>query len=82
MKVTLIGIEKQDYILDNGYSFKGFKLHCADLETIKDGLVGNQICNLKIPDGSPFDKVPLEIGTNYIVYFNQKGRLDYFKQDK
>lgn len=82
MKIQLVGIQKQDYKLDNGYSFKGVKLHCVDLDSSDSNLVGNVVVNLKIADSSPFSDVPLNVGANYVAYFNQKGGLDYFKQDK
>lgn len=77
MKIKIVGIQPQDYKLDNGYAFKGVKVHAIDLETLPNGQVGNQVINsIKIPEGSPLSQVPLEIGKTYTVYFTQKGQLD------
>lgn len=79
MKIKVVGIENQDYKMDNGYEFKGRKLHCLDLETERQGLIGNKITNIKIADNSPLANEPLEVGKDYIVYFTQKGSLDFIR---
>lgn len=33
MKVRIVGIQSQDYKLDNGYEFKGNKIHALDLDS-------------------------------------------------
>ena len=77
MKIKLIGIQEQDYTLENGYSFKGKKLHAVDLDTIPAGQIGNQVINnIKIAEDSQLAAVPLEVGNTYTVYFNQYGKLD------
>ena len=77
MKIKLVGIQPQDYKLDNGYSFKGNKLHAIDLDTVPTGQIGNQVINsIKIAEDSPLYSVPLEIGKTYTVYFTQKGQID------
>ena len=77
MKIKLIGIQEQDYTLENGYSFKGKKLHAVDLDTLPSGQIGNQVINnIKIAEDSPLSAVPLEVGKTYTVYFNQYGKLD------
>lgn len=77
MKIKLIGIQEQDYTLENGYSFKGKKLHAVDLDTLPAGQIGNQVINnIKIAEDSPLAAVPLEVGNTYTVYFNQYGKLD------
>lgn len=43
MKIRIVGVVPQDYTLDNGYSFKGQKVHCVDLETQVDGQLGYQL---------------------------------------
>lgn len=77
MVVKIVGIQNQDYKLDNGYAFKGKKLHVIDCESVPNGLEGNLVTTLKIADDSPMANVPVEIGKRYTVYFNQKGGLDY-----
>ncbi len=77
MKVKIVGIENQDYKLDSGYSFKGKKIHCIDLESQKNGLSGNLTTVFKIADDSPLAVVPIVIGAEYTCFFNQKGALDY-----
>ena len=77
MKIKVIGIEQQDYKLDNGYQFKGKKVHFKDMETQKTGLTGNLTGTLKIPDDSPLAVIPIEIDHEYTCFFNQKGALDY-----
>ncbi len=77
MTIKVVGIENQDYKLDNGYAFKGKKIHCVDLDSEKKGLVGNLTTVFKIADDSPLAVIPIEIGGEYTVFFNQKGALDY-----
>lgn len=77
MKIKVVGIESQDYKLDNGYAFKGKKIHCIDLESEKHGLTGNLTTVIKISDDSPLSKVPVDVGCEATVFFNQKGALDY-----
>lgn len=77
MKIKLVGIQTQDYKLDNGYKFKGKKLHAIDLDTVPEGQIGNQVINsIKISDDSPLAAVPLTVGETYTVYFTQKGQID------
>lgn len=77
MKIKVVGIESQDYKLDNGYAFKGKKIHCVELDSVKKGLVGNLTTVFKVADDSPLASTPIEIGNEYTVFFNQKGALDY-----
>lgn len=76
MKIKVVGIQVQDYKLDNGYTFKGRKLHAIDLSSETTGQVGNQVMNLKIADDCPLASVPIEIGNEYNVYFGPNGKLD------
>lgn len=82
MKVKIVGIQAQDYKLDSGYSFKGKKIHCIDLESKPDGLTGELVTNFKIADESPLSSIPLAVGHIYTAYFNQKGALDYLVENK
>lgn len=76
MKIKVVGIQVQDYTLDNGYKFKGKKIHALDLSSETVGQVGYQVTNLKISDDSALANVPIEIGCEYTVYFTNKGALD------
>ena len=80
MKVRIVGIQSQDYKLDNGYEFKGNKIHALDLESQPDGLSGNLTMTMKIPAVSPLAAVPLVVGKEYNVYFNQKGNVDFIAE--
>lgn len=76
MKIKVVGIQVQDYKLDNGYTFKGRKLHAIDLDSVTNGQIGNQVINLKIADDSVLAAVPVEVGETYTAYFTNKGTLD------
>lgn len=80
MKVRIVGIQSQDYKLDNGYEFKGNKIHALDLDSQPDGLSGNLTMTMKISATSPLAAVPLVVGAEYNVYFNQKGGVDYISE--
>lgn len=77
MKVRIVGVQNQDYKMDNGYEFKGRKLHCVDVDTERNDLTGNLTLTMKIPDDSHLGAIPIEVGGEYTVYFNQKGGVDY-----
>lgn len=81
MKFQVVGRIRQDYTLDNGYSFHGVKYYGIDLDQEKEGLQGKITTDLKVPDGSPMATVSMEVGNIYIVYFNQKGGVDYIRSD-
>lgn len=76
MQVKIVGIQTQDYTLDSGYSFKGEKIHAIDLETVANGQVGQQVTTFKIPSTKVIPCV-LEVGKEYVVYFTQKGAVDF-----
>ena len=76
MLMKVVGVQEQDYKMDNGYSFKGRKIHAVDLETKSNGLVGNVVTTFKIPSDSALSNVRIEIGSVYKCYFTQKGALD------
>ncbi|MFQ6724595.1 MAG: hypothetical protein ACLRFE_04635 [Clostridia bacterium] len=77
MRVKIVGISPQSYTLDNGYSFTGNKYHCIDLDTVTTGQIGNIVTNFKISNTSPLSAIPVEVGKEYNIYFNQKGSPDY-----
>ena len=80
MQIKLVGIQPQDYTLDSGYSFTGVKVHAIDLETKSDGQLGDQVMVFKIDSVSPLAAIPLTVGKQYNVYFNQKGKLDFISE--
>lgn len=82
MKVKVVGIVPQDYKLDNGYEFKGDKIHAIDLETAAPNQIGHQVMDFKIPADSPLASVPLQIGLEYNLYFNKKGKVDFLSEAK
>lgn len=82
MLVKIVGVQAQDYKLDNGYAFKGDKVHCIDLETTADGQNGNRVMDFKIPAGSPLASVPIQVGATYKLYFNHKKQADFLILDK
>lgn len=77
MEIKIVGIENQDYKMDNGYAFKGKKLHCIDEDTERPSLNGNVVTTIKIDDNSSLATVPVEVGNHYTAFFNQKGALAY-----
>lgn len=81
MRVKVVGIENQNYKLDSGYEFKGKKIHCIDLDTEKQTLDGNLTTVFKISDDSTLALVPIHVDSEYTVFFNQKGALDYISQN-
>ncbi len=81
MKIKIVGIEDQNYKLDNGYSFDGLKLHCLDVETKKDKLIGNVTTTIRVPRDFP-QATSLMVGMECSVYFNQKGQLDFLQPVK
>lgn len=76
MKVKIIGIERKFYDFD-GVKFDGNYIHCAKLEEPKEGLIGNVSVVIKIPDGHKCSSIPLSVGEKYIVYFDDKKKVDY-----
>ena len=80
MLVKIVGIQSQDYKLDSGYAFTGNKIHVIDMDSAPNGLDGNLVTNFKIPASSPLAAIPLKVGGEYTVYFNQKGVLDFIME--
>lgn len=81
MLVKIVGVQAQDYKLDNGYEFKGDKVHAIDLETVADGQLGHQVMDFKIPSAHHLASVPLEIGETYRLYFDKKGKVDMLMKE-
>jgi len=82
MKVKLLGILRQDYDLTNngGPKFNGHVLQCVTVGEEKEGLQGQLIKQIKIPDSDKCATVPLELGKMYTVYFDDKKKLDYLAE--
>lgn len=80
MKIRIVGIVPQDYTLDNGYSFKGQKVHCIDLESMVKGQIGCQVMDFKISGDHPLAEVPLVVNAEYNLFFNKKGQVDFLAQ--
>lgn len=79
MKVKIIGYQSQDYKLDNGFQFQGFKVHAEDLDSAPAGLTGHLTTTFRISSDSELAKVPLLVGEEYHIYFTQKGAVDFLK---
>lgn len=78
MKMQIVGKQRQDFKLDNGYEFHGVKLHCVDEESKPNGLEGYCVTTFSIPDDSELAQVPVKVGEHYTCFFDQKGKLAYF----
>lgn len=76
MLMQIVGVQPQDYTLDNGYSWKGLKVHAVDLESQTDGLYGNLTVTFKIGTNHPLYNTPIQIGKKYKCFFNLKKELD------
>ncbi len=75
MRIQVVGIEDQNYtIKDTGYHFDGLKLHCIDLQTVKDDKQdGCLVATYKMDRTSPLIDTP-EVGKVYDVFFDPKGK--------
>ena len=82
MKVKLVGFQRQDYDMSaqNGPKFNGHVLQCVTVGEDKDGLTGELVKQIKLPDGHPCAMIPLELGKQYTVYFDDKKHLDYLAE--
>lgn len=79
MKMKIVGIQRLDFKMDNGTEFKANKLHCVDLDSKPNGLLGgNVVTTFSIMDDSPLATIPVAVGKEYTVFFDQKGKLAYF----
>lgn len=79
MKITVLGVQRQDYKLDSGYEFHGVKVHSVDEDSAPVGLDGHLSMVFKLSDESPLISVPLIIGDQYNVFFTQNGQVDFLK---
>lgn len=79
MKMKIVGIQVMDFKLDNGYEFKGKKLHCIDLDSKPNGLLegGSIVTSFNISDDSELATIPVAVGKTYTTFFDQKGKLAY-----
>ena len=82
MLIKVVGIQSQDFTLDNGYHFSGKKYHAIDMETSVPGQDGNQVMTFKIPSDHKLAAVPVEVGKTYHMYCDQKGRPDFIQEYK
>ncbi len=81
MRVQIVGIEDQNYtIQETGYHFDGLKLHCIDLQTVKNEKQdGCLVATYKMDRESPLISTP-EVGKTYDVFFDPKGKkIEYMK---
>lgn len=82
MLMKIVGVQEQDYKLDNGYTFKGKKIHAIDLDTKIQDQMGNVVTTFKISAESPLYNRPIYIDSVYKCYFTQKGALDIIEQSE
>ena len=81
MLVEIVGRERQDFKLDNGYEFHGVKYYAVVEDEVKENLQGKITTELKIADGTRCaDHAPMELNSKYVLYFNQKGKVDYLRE--
>ena len=82
MKIKVVGIMRQEYDLSSqgGPSFKGNVIQGVTIGEEKDGLSGELVKQIKIPDGHACARVPLELGKSYTVYFDDKKKLDFLAE--
>lgn len=75
MRIQVVGIEDQNYkIEETGYSFDGYKVHCIDMQTVKnDKQKGCLTFTTKVDRNSPVAK-ELLVGKQYDIYFDLKGK--------
>lgn len=83
MKIELVGIVQKDYDLrrDGGPEFHGRELQCIVLDAVDAKLQGHTVTTIKISNDHALATVPLEVGKNYICYFDQKKKLDFLRED-
>lgn len=81
MKVKIVGRLRQDFTLDNGYTFHGVKYFGVVMDEPQEGLQGCKTTEIKVPDGSPYALSPLEVDQTYLLYFNQRGALELVRPD-
>lgn len=74
MRCKVVGVQEQDFTLDNGYHFAGCKVHVLDLDKKPDGLTGHLTSTFKISKDSPYASTPILVGDIYSVFFEQDGR--------
>lgn len=79
MLLKIVGFQEQDYKMDNGYSFKGKKIHAIDLDTKNHGQTGHIVTTFKVSADSPLYTRPISIDSVYKCFFTQKGALDYME---
>lgn len=81
MRIKIVGRLRQDFTLDSGYTFHGVKYFGVVLDEVQEGLQGNKTTEIKVPDGSPYADQPMELDKIYVIYFNQKGAVEYVRPD-
>ena len=75
MKIKVVGVQQQNFTLDNGYHFDGRKVHGIDLDKKPDGLVGNVVTQFKLSnEDTKLAMLMVEVGKTYNVYFEQDGK--------
>lgn len=68
MKVRVIGMKRFDGKFE-GKEYHQTTLHCAVLDEDREGLTGNRVKIIKVPDA--ICPVVLSVGAEYVVYFGE-----------
>lgn len=82
MLFKIVGIENQDFTFPDGKVYSGRKIHAIDKDTASQGQIGDQVTVMKISSTHKLATAPLEVGKEYHVYFDQKGRPDFIAEAK
>ena len=85
MKLHVVGIQRLDFITDDGEEIKGVKIHGIEKECLIDGLLGDRVQSFMVKDDSPLiDAVnTVKIGSNYRVFFaKNSSRVEYLMEEK
>ncbi len=78
MKVRVLGMKRFDGEFE-GKSYHQTTLFAAVLDEETEGLVGNRVTVVKIPDS--LNPPVLEVGKEYVVYFGEPNRSGRAKVD-
>lgn len=77
MLVRIVGLQRQDWKMDDGFEFHGYKFHCVDEGTQNKDLQGRMVLEFKVPDGHPLSSMPIQLNKLYKAYFNNRKQLDF-----
>ena len=82
MIIKIVGIEEQNFTFDDGKTYTGRKLHVIDREPAEGNMLGEKVSVIKLASTNRFYNLPLTVGEEYAVYFDQKGKVDFIGEVK